>query len=56
MSSDDGTTTAIPKKEYAAPKLTEFASDKANAFLLEHEAQGNEEAKELLSLLKQASA
>ncbi len=54
--SGDGTITRIEKKKYAPPKLNELASDKANAFLLDHEAQGNEEAKELLSLLKQASA
>jgi hypothetical protein len=35
--------TRIPKKEYASPKLIEHASDKANAFLHEQEARGNEE-------------
>jgi hypothetical protein len=52
----DGPTTRIPKKEYVTPKLIELPSHKAHAFLLEREALGNKEAKELLSLLKQASA
>jgi len=44
------------KKQYAAPKLTELPSDKAKAFLLDQAARGNQEAEDLLNLLRETSA
>lgn len=44
------------KKEYAAPKLNELAVEKAKVFLRDQAAQGDEEAKDLLNLLRETSA
>ena len=41
--------------KYAAPKLTELSSDKAKEFLLDQATRGNQEAKDLLNLLRQTS-
>jgi hypothetical protein len=43
------------KKQYAAPKLTELPSDKAKEFLLDQAARSNQDAKDLLDLLRQTS-
>jgi hypothetical protein len=43
------------KTQYAAPKLTELSSDITKEFLLDQAARGNQEAKDLLNLLRQTS-
>lgn len=52
--SDD--TAGRAKKQYAAPKLNKVPSEEAKAFLLEGAARGNQEAEDLLNLLRQTSA
>jgi hypothetical protein len=44
------------KKQYAAPKLDVLASEKAKVFLLDQAVRGDQEAKDLLNLLRQTSA
>jgi hypothetical protein len=44
------------KTQYAAPKLTELPSDKAKILLMQQAAHGDENAKEILNLLRQTSA
>jgi len=44
------------KKTYVAPKLNDVAVEKAKDFLLDQAARGNQEAKDLLNLLRQTSA
>jgi len=44
------------KKKYIAPKLNDVAVEKAKDFLLDQAARDNQEAKDLLNLLRQTSA
>jgi hypothetical protein len=44
------------KKQYTPPKLNKLPLDKAKEVLLDQAACGNQEAKDLLSLLRQTSA
>jgi len=44
------------KKRYVAPKLNELALEHAKVFLLDQAAQGDQEAKDLLNLLRETSA
>ena len=52
----DSATLALRKKEYAAPKLQDLGVEEAKIFLLDEAAHGDEQAKELLNLLRQTSA
>jgi hypothetical protein len=47
---------AVAKKKYARPRLTELTSEEIKTFLANEVSQGNEEAKELLNLLKNNSS
>jgi hypothetical protein len=42
-------------KQYTRPKLAELPLNKAKEFLLDQAARGNQEAKDLLNQLRQAS-
>jgi len=44
------------KKQYAAPKLSDLAVEKAKVFLLDQAARGDQEAKDLLNFLRRNSA
>jgi hypothetical protein len=43
------------KKQYAAPILKNLFPEEAKVFLLDQARQGDEDAKELLNLLRQTS-
>jgi hypothetical protein len=44
------------KKQYTPPKLNKLPLEKSKEVLLDQVARGNQEAKDLLSLLRQTSA
>jgi hypothetical protein len=52
----DSATVALRKKQYAAPKLQGVDVEEAKIFLLDEAAHGDQEAEELLNLVRQASA
>ena len=52
----DLVTVGVQKKQYAAAKLQDLGVEKAKILLLAEATHGNEDAKELLNLLRQTSA
>jgi hypothetical protein len=52
----DSATVRSRKKQYAAPKLQDIGIEKTKILLRDEAAHANQEAKELLNLLRQTSA
>lgn len=51
----DSRTMELRKKQYAAPKLQDLDVEEAKKSLLDKAAHGDQEAKEMLNLLRQTS-
>jgi hypothetical protein len=51
----DSARVGLRKKQYAAPKLQSLGVEESKIFLLDEAAHGDQEAKELMNLLRQTS-